>query len=176
MAAAATSPAGPKPSPDELEDWNYLHDVMSQFHENFRQCFREIYSHTTNDNAWRDEFCSLSSFLRFAESFFIGLSNHHGIEEARLFPILAEKMPEFRGDKHPDEHRKIHAGLDKYGEYVKECKLDSSKYSASKLREIMDSFEKILFYHLDAEVKSLEYENMSKYWTLDEVRNKILRF
>lgn len=50
----------------------------------------------------------------------------------------------------------IHTGLDKYSAYISKCRQMPSNYKASELREIMDSFEKVLFQHLDEEVESLK--------------------
>jgi hypothetical protein len=36
--------------------------------------------------------------------------------------------------------------------------------------EVMESFEKILWQHLDEEVVQLGAENMRKFWTIDELK------
>lgn len=50
----------------------------------------------------------------------------------------------------------------RYLAYLNMCSQVSANYSASELRDIMRSFEKVLFEHLDEEVQSLKGENMSK--------------
>lgn len=52
----------------------------------------------------------------------------------------------------------IHAGLDAYAAYLSKCRQMPSTFKAGELCEIMASFEKILFQHLDEEVESLKGE------------------
>ena len=87
-----------------------------------------------------------------------GLTNR-----AYIFPVLAERMPQFakQGD-HLEEHKEIHKGLDEYVAYIKKCRKDRKEWDGAKMREIMDSFRDILFKHLDHEVESLRGEEMKK--------------
>jgi hypothetical protein len=80
-----------------------------------------------------------------------------------IFPILAEKMPQFAktGD-HLKEHEEIHKGLDEYVDYIRKCRKDRKEWDGEKMKGIMDSFRDILFKHLDHEVESLKGENMKK--------------
>lgn len=108
---------------------------------------------------------------------------HHDIEETFVFPRLAERMPQFQQEtgehvlqrasaspvavaqhfKTPSySDKQIHDGLDKYEAYVSSCRKDPNKYDAGKLRDIMDSFEMILFQHLDEEVETLKGASMHK--------------
>jgi hypothetical protein len=39
------------------------------------------------------------------------LNGHHGIEEAYVFPVLAQRMPNFANDeRHKNAHKVIHKG------------------------------------------------------------------
>lgn len=143
------------------------------------------------DGGFHKQGMSLNRFLRQAQELASHLDMHHRIEEAHIFPVLAKKMPQFKagareGGEHLESHRKIHAGefyilvcvrtltgtgLDKYEAYLEKCLADSSKYSASELREILDSFREVLFRHLDEEVHDLGAESMrAAGWTLAEIR------
>jgi len=138
---------------------------MEYFHDHFRRDFENIY-----DFADKPERIgmNLSEFLEYASSLSHYLHTHHNIEETYFFPMLSERMREFRED-HPEQHKGIHAGLDLYDAYIKDIKKAPTKYSPVELRKVMDSFKEVLLKHLDEEVESLKGPNMSKYWTLDEV-------
>lgn len=95
---------------------------------------------------------------------------HHSIEERYFFPLLAKKMPGFR--KQDDllaQHRRIHAGLDMFKEYLEECRNGERELILKELKVIMELFGDVLWQHLDDEVKELGAENMRKYWTLAEI-------
>lgn len=97
------------------------------------------------------------------------LHMHHGIEERSVFPMLARRMPEFRGDL-PGQHKTIHAGLDAFAAYLRQCKSGEADLDMGELRGKMEGWGPVLLEHLDDEVRALGAENMRKYWTADEVR------
>ena len=68
------------------------------------------------------------------------------------------------------QHKEIHKGMDKLEVYVDECKAGKRELRMEEMKEIMDSFGKVLWAHLEDEVKQLAAENMRKYWSLEEVR------
>ena len=68
------------------------------------------------------------------------------------------------------QHKEIHKGMDKLEAYVDECKTGKRELRMEEMKEIMDSFGKVLWAHLEDEVKQLAAENMRKYWSLEEVR------
>ena len=43
-----------------------------------------------------------------------------------------------------------------------------------ELKEVMDGFGKVLWAHLDDEVKTLGAENMRKYWTIWEMNGMMM--
>lgn len=114
------------------------------------------------DNVTLDHF--LSEGLLFLEH----LTIHHSIEERHVFPMLAQKMPEFRGDLQA-QHQEIHAGMDKMEAYLLRCEREEDEFQLSKLKEIMETWGTILWTHLDDEVQALGAENMRKYWTKKEM-------
>ena len=68
------------------------------------------------------------------------------------------------------QHKEIHKGMDKLEAYVNECKAGKRELRMEEMKEILDSFGKVLWAHLEDEVKQLAAENMRKYWSLEEVR------
>lgn len=102
--------------------------------------------------------------LRFVEH----LTAHHNIEERHIFPILGSRMPEFRGDLQA-QHAEIHAGLDRFGDYLRGCRKGEQELELGVLKEYMGTWGNVLWTHLDEEVKTLGAENMRKYWSKDEM-------
>ena len=68
------------------------------------------------------------------------------------------------------QHKQIHAGLDKFEEYLARCKSGEADLRMDELKTLMDSFGDVLWTHLDDEVQELRAENMRKYWTVTEMR------
>ena len=79
-------------------------------------------------------------------------------------------MPAFRKELELlSQHKEIHAGVIRLQQYLTEVKTSQRDFRLEELREILDSFGTVLWEHLDDEVKQLSAENMSKYWTIEEV-------
>ncbi|KAK4704387.1 ion channel-forming bestrophin family protein, partial [Phenoliferia sp. Uapishka_3] len=97
------------------------------------------------------------------------------IEERHIFPVLAKRLPEF-GDDHPAEHAKIHEGIDRFMAYINLCRANPTLYSAADFRKVLASFGPILMYHLDAEVKTLQGENLRRYYTIEETSPQSIDF
>lgn len=96
---------------------------------------------------------------------------HHDIEEAHFFPPLGKKMEIFRvNELMKNQHKEIHAGLDRLTSYVDECRSGSRELRLSEMKGVLDSFGEVLWTHLDKEVEQLGAENMRKYWSLEELR------
>ena len=114
---------------------------------------------------------SIRNFLNTAAQFCQHLTLHHGIEEEHIFPVLAKKMPAFKKELELlTQHKQIHAGLDKFEDYISKCRTGERDLRYDELKAIMDTFGTVLWQHLDDEVKELRAENMRKYWTVDEMR------
>jgi iron-sulfur cluster repair protein YtfE (RIC family) len=93
---------------------------------------------------------------------------HHTIEERFLFPMLAKRMPAFKGD-HLESHKGIHdgmlfftfhqqfdrtcVGLEKLTTLVSKYTSTPSAYSPTEMRACLDSFKDVLFKHMDEEVR-----------------------
>lgn len=95
---------------------------------------------------------------------------HHAIEEQHIFPELAERMPMFKENEFlKKQHEEIHEGIEKTQAYLEACQYGERELRMSELKDIMDSYGKVLWEHLDAEVHTLGAETMRKYWTKEEI-------
>lgn len=102
---------------------------------------------------------------------------HHDIEEEHIFPVLGARMPGFQANGFAkQQHRLIHAGLDKLQEYLQACRTGERDLQRSEVHEIMESFGGVLWKHLDAEVEELRAQNMRKYWTLKDMKTRLAMF
>lgn len=119
---------------------------------------------------------TLRQFLDEGLQFAQYLTMHHNIEETYFFPMLAKKMPEFRGGRAEllRQHRQIHAGLDGFEAYLHACKNREVDFEMDVLKSKMESWGGVLWTHLDQEVKTLGAENMRRYWTKEEVQRLII--
>lgn len=114
---------------------------------------------------------SIREFLCTGLQFCNHLEMHHGIEEQHIFPVLATKMPAFKKELELlTQHKQIHAGLEKFQEYLDDCLSGEKELRLGEMKTILDGFGDVLWKHLDQEVKELGAENMRKYWTLEEMR------
>ena len=143
--------------------------LSDQQHSNFRQSWKTLYAACSSGR--RPSNISLRQFLTMGLQFCHHLEMHHSIEENHIFPILSKKMPEFRKELELlTQHRKIHAGLDKFETYLEECRSGEKELRLEEMKFLMDTFGGVLWAHLEDEVRALGAENMRKYWTLEEMR------
>ncbi|KAF8244341.1 hypothetical protein K440DRAFT_610061 [Wilcoxina mikolae CBS 423.85] len=151
----------PKLNAAEFRHYNYFASHMDQFHTSFWHQWTTLHACTLSPSSL------ISLGLRFVQH----LEMHHGIEEAHIFPRLAERMPAFQKQRElVEQHKVIHEGLDKVKKYLAECRDGEREFDKQELRERMDTFGETLRSHMDDEVKALGAEEMRKYWTVDEVR------
>ncbi|KZL72710.1 hypothetical protein CT0861_06542 [Colletotrichum tofieldiae] len=156
-------------TPSEFETYNRLAVMMEKFHGYFRQAWKRLdRACTSPDGSSRitdDQIIRQGLFLSYR------LKNHHEIEESSLFPLLARKMPQFRGDDVllVEQHRQIHHGLEEFQRYLESCRMRKNQLDLQVLKSIMDSWGDVLLLHLDQEVDVLGAENMQKYWSLEEM-------
>ncbi|KAH6603481.1 hypothetical protein Trco_008256 [Trichoderma cornu-damae] len=159
----------PPLSDHELKKYNRLADKMNWFHNNFRQSWNVLWQACTTGR--RPQGMSLKQLFQIGTEFAEHLTVHHRIEEAYLFPRLAQRMPEFDPEKGDmvRQHAQIHEGLSRFEEYLRQCKSGEKDFEMSVLKDRMESWGGVLWAHLDDEVRSLGAENMRKYWTLQEI-------
>ncbi|EWC48470.1 hypothetical protein DRE_02239 [Drechslerella stenobrocha 248] len=161
----------PKLSAAEFQQYNRLATTMNQYHDHFRSVWNEL---SNGCKTSRPKNQSLRQFLGIAEGFCRMLETHHNIEETYVFPVLAKRMPAFQkhNKQHGEmiaQHRLIHKGLDRFSDHIGAVRSGEKDFVASEMLEVMESFEKVLWQHLDEEVVQLGAENMRKYWALDEL-------
>ena len=138
-------------------------------HENFRRTWNLLHGACVSGK--RPQGMSIRAFINTGEEFCHHLTVHHTIEEQHIFPILARKMPAFKKELELlTQHKQIHVGLEKLEVYLDQCKSGERELRLAEMGTVMETFGKVLWEHLDAEVKELRAENMRKYWTADEMR------
>ncbi|KAJ7042111.1 hemerythrin HHE cation binding domain-containing protein [Mycena alexandri] len=157
----------------EERQWGRFSKDMAGAHAYFKQEFNAIYE--LADGSFAKRGLSLSLYLQTAQRLTSHLTMHHTIEERQIFPILAQRMPEFStetNDAHIDSHKAIHEGLEEMTTLVNKFKKEPSTYSPDQMRTCLDGFRAVLFDHLDAEVHDLRAENLKKYWKLEELKEE----
>ncbi|XWW94763.1 hypothetical protein V2A60_002711 [Cordyceps javanica] len=159
----------PKLSDHDFKIYNQMAVRMDYFHENFRRTWNLLWTYATTGE--RRGGLSPAQLVRAGLDFGEHLTAHHGIEERRVFPLLARRMPEFdprRGDL-VRQHAAIHAGLDGLRAYLEGVRRGDEALEAAALRARMESWRAVLWAHLDDEVRTLGAENMARYWTKQEM-------
>ncbi|CAK7210650.1 hypothetical protein SCUCBS95973_000860 [Sporothrix curviconia] len=175
----------PPLSPAQFREYNRMAEHMDHFHNHFRMVWNMLYE--ACEKRKRPAGMSIRQFLDEGLQFISHLTTHHSIEESYVFPMLAKRMPEFQppGKKKGgaaqtksrtkateliQQHREIHAGMDAFEDYVRKCRTGETELDLTVLKAQMDTWGKVLWQHLDQEVKTLGAENMRKYWSLEEMR------
>ncbi|KAF2121428.1 hypothetical protein BDV96DRAFT_609499 [Lophiotrema nucula] len=159
----------PKLSASEFRTYNHMAEHMDYYHNHFRATWNTMMS--ACDAGKRPKNLSIRQFLQLGLQFCHQLTMHHTIEEQHVFPVLGRKMPAFKNrDELLAQHQKIHEGLEKLEEYLEACRGGERELRLGELKGVLDGFGKVLWQHLDDEVKQLGAENMRKYWTPEEMR------
>ena len=152
----------------EFSVYNRLAVKMDYFHDILRSTWNEVYAGATS--ASKD--VPASRLIGLGLHFCDHLKGHHDIEETLWYPILANRMEGF-GPGHfaREQHKEINSGLTALRTYFKDCQTGKRDFQRHEVQELMDSLGKVLWHHLDEEVKELGAENMKKYWTADEMES-----
>ncbi|KAL4930385.1 hemerythrin domain-containing protein [Aspergillus undulatus] len=168
-------------SPADFAIYNRFAEQMGLMHDKFRYVWTEMKdacssSSTSSSNT---EYMTDEEIILLGRSFVSNLSMHHDIEERFLFPHLAERMIEFA----PDgvligQHEAIHEGIGRLEGYLRDCERailgEGERLDRRVLRGIMmgegGKFERVLWEHLDKEVELLKAENLSLFFSVDEIR------
>ncbi|GAA5931690.1 hemerythrin domain-containing protein [Sporobolomyces koalae] len=151
----------------EKREWDRMSTRMEGFHTYFRAAFKQIFE--LSDGSFQQRGLTVQDFAEVIEQFLEHLSFHHGIEEQHIFPILKQRMPHFQLE-HQEEHDSIHEGMHQLELLARRFKSDPTSYSPSDLQRNLQSWGPLLFFHLDAEVKSLKADVLRRYYTLEEVK------
>ncbi|CAI7611255.1 unnamed protein product [Penicillium bialowiezense] len=155
-------------SASDFRVYNRMSEQMEAFHSHFRLTWNQLWDACESKKKGA---LSARQMIMMGLQFCSQLDFHHSIEEQHIFPVLAKKMPEFRKELELlSQHRQIHAGLEKLEEYLEKCRSGEEDMRRDEVKRLMDGFGKVLWTHLDQEVKTLEAANMRKFWSLDEMR------
>ncbi|KAI1134848.1 hypothetical protein F5Y05DRAFT_192812 [Hypoxylon sp. FL0543] len=163
----------------EFRAYNRLAEHMDVFHAHFRTSWNSLWAAACAGNSKiKASSRGARSVINDGLAFISQLEMHHSIEETYIFPILAQRMPEFRtdgkGGKSAAEllrqHREIHDGMEGMRKYLRACRDGEKELDMSTLKAQMESWGSVLWKHLDQEVETLGAENMRKYWTAEEIR------
>ena len=158
----------PKLSSSDNRAFNRLAVEMDRFHNHFRHTWQMMYNACTANK--RPQGMSIRQFLGLGLDFCHHLETHHTIEEHYVFPELARKMPLFRQREHLlGQHAEIHRGLDGFEKYLSDCRRGERELRMEEMKGLMDGFGKVLWEHLDDEVRQLGAENMRLFWTRQEI-------
>ncbi|KAE8356284.1 hypothetical protein BDV28DRAFT_154758 [Aspergillus coremiiformis] len=164
---------GHKLPPLSLKDfgtYNRLAAQMDQFHNHFRLAWNDL-QNACSANGKRSGGQKPKQLVSIGLRFCSQLDFHHKIEEEHVFPALARKMPEFRQKQTLlAQHKKIHRGMAELEAYLEKCRSGVEDLELAEMKRLMDAFGEVLWTHLDEEVRTLNAENMRKYWTLEEMR------
>ncbi|KAJ5876428.1 uncharacterized protein N7529_002012 [Penicillium soppii] len=167
----STSDSGeplPPLSASDFRTYNRMSEQMEAFHSHFRLTWNQLWEACESSGK---RALSARQMIMMGLQFCSQLDFHHSIEEQHIFPVLAKKMPEFRKELELlSQHRQIHAGLEKLEKYLEKCRSGEEDMRREEVKRLMDGFGKVLWTHLDQEVKTLEAANMRKFWSLDEMR------
>lgn len=155
----------------EFKTYNRMAVKMNYFHEHFRRTWNMLHGAASNNK--RPHGMSLRQYIDEGLQFTQQLAAHHNIEETYFFPMLARRMPEFRGGRAEllRQHKDIHRGMDALEDYLKKCQSRELDFEMSVMKEKLDSWGGVLWKHLDQEVETLGAENMRRYWTVEEIRS-----
>ncbi|KAK9857535.1 hypothetical protein MYU51_021071 [Penicillium brevicompactum] len=155
-------------SASDFRIYNRMSEQMEAFHSHFRLTWNQLWEACESKKKGA---LSARQMIMMGLQFCSQLDFHHSIEEQHIFPVLAKKMPEFRKELELlSQHRQIHAGLEKLEHYLEKCRSGEEDMRRDEVKRLMDGFGKVLWTHLDQEVKTLEAANMRKFWSLDEMR------
>ncbi|KAI0378658.1 hypothetical protein F5Y04DRAFT_261289 [Hypomontagnella monticulosa] len=174
----------------EFRAYNRLAEHMDLFHGHFRTAWNALWAAACAGNSSKTKASSRGGrgIINDGLAFVAQLEVHHSIEETYIFPILAQRMPEFRTDDPADtkggkkgkgkgpaaellrQHAEIHEGMDGMQAYLRACRDGTKELDMGALKAQMETWGTVLWTHLDQEVKTLGAENMRKYWTAEEIR------
>ncbi|PFH51518.1 hypothetical protein AMATHDRAFT_58955 [Amanita thiersii Skay4041] len=149
---------------------------MDELHNEFRREFNMLIEYA--NDTYTGPPLPLDRYLSHASMFREMLNLHHATEEDRIFPMLAQRMPQFspHSEGHVQSHHKIHAGLNDLSKLVSKWRDNPEAYSPTEMKNCLESFREILFRHLDEEVEDLKGENLRQHFTLNEIEKLLPRY
>ncbi|PGH08897.1 hypothetical protein GX51_00954 [Blastomyces parvus] len=172
MQPGASANPLPELSAEDFEVFNYCAAKMEGLHSAFRETWATLYDACAAHELPKD--VSVEQFIEMGMDFCKNLTIHHDIEEKVVFPFLGQRMPAFNVENSDLEilaqHRQIHGGLEKMGEYLSASKGGKREFGLKDLKTIMDGFREILWVHMDDEVNQFGPDKMRAYWSVEEIK------
>ncbi|PWY96061.1 hypothetical protein BO94DRAFT_581194 [Aspergillus sclerotioniger CBS 115572] len=155
-------------SPADFRTYNHMAEKMGAFHNHFRMQWNVLSTAATTSK--RPKGMTLRSYLKLCLEFCHGLDMHHKIEETRVFPFLATRMPAFKKkSRMVTQHKTIHKGLDDLESYAQDCLQGDRDFQWYEVKDILDKFGTTLWEHLDEEVEELGAEKLRQFWSKEEI-------
>ena len=165
--------------------------IFTQKHNYFRQIWNRLYQAAQTKTL--PPHLTQGQYIQEGLFFIDMLCSHHAVEERSLFPLLGQKMPEFRLPNHPNgtrqdvaedadeatrragilirHHHQIHKGMEEFQMYLRTCSKSPETLDWERLHRQMDTWGGVLWEHLHLEVETLRAENMRKYWAVEELQD-----
>jgi hemerythrin-like domain-containing protein len=125
--------------------------TMAQIHNAIIRALNSIYNQCT---AVKSGSKDAVDFLKYCQFFHGALHHHHDVEEETFFPDI-EKLAGKPGmmEANVEQHKEFEEGLENFRFYV--CETSPENYDGQRLKDIIDSFGKILEKHLHDEIPTL---------------------
>jgi hemerythrin-like domain-containing protein len=143
---------------------------MAQIHNMIIRALNSIYNQCLAVKGGTQD---ASDFLKYCQIFYKILEHHHHVEEETFFPDI-EALAGKPGimEANVEQHKDFGAGLADFKTYAFETSRDT--YDGQKLKDIIDSFGKIVERHLHDEIPTLlslhylDAKKMKEIWAKTE--------
>jgi hemerythrin-like domain-containing protein len=133
------------------DPYDHLHSAMIYFHSLLRAKWADISASLAKPSP------NIPYVASAIVDFCQHLDMHHAIEEARIFPVLAKRLPQFRkSGEHTAEHEVMHRALGDLQGYAAYVVDDPEAWKIDKAKALCARLEKALFPHLAAEEESIK--------------------
>jgi len=131
----------------------WVANEMAHAHNSMLRALNSIYLQCTALTSETD----ISDLLIYCRMWKDWIHHHHEAEETLFFPAV-EKLPGTPAgamQSNVEQHHAFEPGLQRFEEYVRGCEEGNEKFSAEKLKAIVDSFGETLTDHLKDEIPTL---------------------
>jgi hypothetical protein len=129
---------------------------MIAVHNCLLRAINAVYLQAANVEATGDE-AVIAAFVNFATLWSDIVHEHHHNEETKLFPDI-EALVGAPGclQANVEQHHQFEPGLHAYQAFVADVSAGKEKFSAAKLKGIIDGFMPVLTQHLHDEIETLK--------------------
>ncbi|RDB25343.1 hypothetical protein Hypma_007882 [Hypsizygus marmoreus] len=133
-------------SEEEERRWNALSELMTRFHQWFKDEYKVMYK--SANGSFENRGLSLLGYLDTVSAFSAELTtSHHGGKTS------------------------IHGGIEDLTQRVEKWRKDPTSYSYDEMKSCLDSLSGVLFTHLDQEVEDIRGDQLKPYFTIEEIEN-----